>query len=216
MTPHLPHTQPADNAAAQPDWSLAGALRAAAGQSPLAPAWRYHGERLNFAELWQQVEQQAGEPAAAMPVTLTPITGDAATRLGQSPLRAPSVFNFFRPGYLPPNSALAARGLQAPEFQLVHESSVVAWVNFAQQFVAAGVADVKADYARELPLATDAQALVAQVDLLLAAGALSTTARQLITQAVQSMPAQTPAQQRLRVQAAVHLVLCSPDYLVAV
>jgi hypothetical protein len=106
--------------------------------------------------------------------------------------------------------------LQAPEFQLVHESSVVGWVNFAQQFVAAGVADVKTDYARELPLATDAQALVAQVDLLLTAGALSTPARQLITQAVQSMPAQTPAQQRLRVQAAVHLVLCSPDYLVAV
>ncbi|MBU6194265.1 MAG: DUF1800 family protein [Burkholderiales bacterium] len=144
------------------------------------------------------------------------LTTDAATRLGQSPLRAPSVFNFFRPGYLPPNSELASRGLQAPEFQLVHESSVVAWVNFAQQFVGAGVADVKTDYARELPLAGDAQALVAHVELLLAAGALSGAARQLITQAVQSMPAQTPAQQRARVQAAVHLVLCSPDYLVAV
>ncbi len=144
------------------------------------------------------------------------LTTDAAGRLGQSPLRAPSVFNFFRPGYLPPNSELANRGLQAPEFQLVHESSVVAWVNFAQQFVSAGVADVKTDYARERPLAGDAQALVAHVDLLLAAGALSSAARQLITQAVQSMPAQTPAQQRARVQAAVHLVLCSPDYLVAV
>ena len=27
---------------------------------------------------------------------------DPATRLGQSPLRSPSVFNFFRPGYVPP------------------------------------------------------------------------------------------------------------------
>ena len=144
------------------------------------------------------------------------LTGDAATRLGQSPLRAPSVFNFFRPGYIPPNSEVAAQGLQAPEFQLVHESSVVGWVNFAQQFVGAGVADVKADYARELALATDAPALVRHLELLLAAGALSEPARELITRAVQTMPAQNAAQQRQRVHAAVHLVLCSPDYLVAV
>ena len=37
-------------------------------------------------------------------------TSDPATRLGQSPLRSPSVFNFFRPGYVPPNSAIAAAG----------------------------------------------------------------------------------------------------------
>lgn len=79
MIPHQPHTPPTDNAAAQPDWSLAWALRAAAGQSPLAPAWRYDGQRLNFAELWQQIEQQAGTPAAGMPATLSPVTGDAAT-----------------------------------------------------------------------------------------------------------------------------------------
>jgi uncharacterized protein (DUF1800 family) len=144
------------------------------------------------------------------------LTVDAASRLGQSPLRAPSVFNFFRPGYVPPNSGVAAQGLQAPEFQLVHESSVVGWVNFAQQFVAGGVADVKPDYARELNLAGDARALVQHIDLLLAAGSLSSRTRALITNAVQAMPAQTPAQQRQRVNAAVHLTLCSPDYLVTV
>jgi uncharacterized protein (DUF1800 family) len=144
------------------------------------------------------------------------LTTDAASRLGQSPLRAPSVFNFFRPGYVPPNSGVAAQGLQAPEFQLVHESSVVGWVNFAQQFVAGGVADVKPNYARELALAQDAAALVQHVDLLLAAGSLSDSTRRLITEAVSAMPAQTPAQQRQRVNAAVHLTLCSPEYLVAV
>lgn len=144
------------------------------------------------------------------------LTVDAASRLGQSPLRAPSVFNFFRPGYVPPNSGVAAQGLQAPEFQLVHESSVVGWVNFAQQFVAGGVADVKPNYTRELALAQDAAALVQHIDLLLAAGSLSDRTRHLITQAVNSMPAATPAQQRQRVNAALHLTLCAPDYLVAV
>lgn len=144
------------------------------------------------------------------------LTTDPANRLGQSPLRAPSVFNFFRPGYVPPNSGVAAEGLQAPEFQLVHESSVVGWVNFAQQFVAGGVADVKPNYARELALAHDAAALVQHVDLLLAAGSLSEHTRLIITQAVHSMPSATPAQQRQRVNAAVHLTLSSPEYLVAI
>ncbi len=37
-----------------------------------------------------------------------------ATQLGQSPLRAPSVFNFFRPGYVPPGTAMAAAQATAP------------------------------------------------------------------------------------------------------
>ena len=143
-------------------------------------------------------------------------TINPALRLGQSPMRAPSVFNFFRPGYIPPNTAMAERGLLAPEFQLAHESSVVGWVNFAQQFVPAGVADVRPDYSRELELAASPEQLVAHLDLHLAAGGLSDPARGLITQAVGSMPSATVAQQRQRVHAAVHLVLCAPDYLVAV
>ena len=39
---------------------------------------------------------------------------DVGTRLGQSPLRAPSVFNFFRPGYVPPSSVLSAARCQRP------------------------------------------------------------------------------------------------------
>ncbi|MCV5648263.1 DUF1800 family protein, partial [Escherichia coli] len=49
---------------------------------------------------------------------LVGITDDAGTSLGQSPLRAPSVFNFYRPGYVPPGTALAAAGLVAPEMQI--------------------------------------------------------------------------------------------------
>lgn len=79
MIPHLPHTPPSEDAATPPDWSLAGALRAAATRSPTALAWRYAGQRLSFSELWMQVEKQAealGETQPAMP---TPNTGDAAT-----------------------------------------------------------------------------------------------------------------------------------------
>ena len=54
------------------------------------------------------------------------------TMLGQSPLRSPSVFNFFRPGYVPPNTAIADAGKQAPEFQLHNESSTAGYINFMQ------------------------------------------------------------------------------------
>jgi len=87
-------------------------------------------------------------------------TSDPGTRLGQSPLRSPSVFNFFRPGYVPPNSAIGSAGLVAPEFQITNESSVVGYLNYMQRAVSTGIGDVVADYSNLLPLADNAQSLV--------------------------------------------------------
>jgi Protein of unknown function (DUF1800) len=141
---------------------------------------------------------------------------DPATRLGQSPLRAPSVFNFFRPGYVPPNSELGRLGLTAPEFQITNESTTVGWVNFAQTFVASGVGETRPAYTAELALAADATALVGRLNLLLAGGGLSTATQALIRQAVGSMSATTDAARLARVRAAVLLVLAAPEYLVQV
>lgn len=141
---------------------------------------------------------------------------DPAARLGQSPLRSPSVFNFYRPGYVPPNSALGSAGITAPEFQITNETTVVAWANFAQTFVANPPGEAITDYSAELPLATDAPALVRRIALLLAADALSTDTLTRIGNAVASIGAATDAGKRNRVMAAIHLVLCAPEYLVQV
>ena len=98
---------------------------------------------------------------------------DPATRLGQSPLRSPSVFNFFRPGYVPPNSALGTQGVTAPEFQITNESSVVGWANYAQTFIVNGIGETRPDYSTEVALADEASALVRRVSLLLAADGLA-------------------------------------------
>ena len=142
------------------------------------------------------------------------ILSDPSTRLGQSPLRAPSVFNFFRPGYVPPNSELGRLGITAPEFQLTHESTTVGWVNFAQTFVASGVGETRPNPAAELAIADDAAALVQRVALLLAGESLSAATIQQITQAVGTVAATTDTGRRNRVNAAVLLVLASPEYLV--
>ncbi len=141
---------------------------------------------------------------------------DPANRLGQSPLRSPSVFNFFRPGYVPPNSALGTQGITAPEFQITNESTVVGYANFAQNFVANGMGETRPDYTAELALATDATALVNRVALLLAAGGLSADTLGTITTAVGTISAATDAGKLNRVRAAIHLVLCAPEYLVQI
>ncbi len=141
-------------------------------------------------------------------------TSDPATRLGQSPGHSPSVFNFYRPGYVPPNSSIASGALVAPEFQIANESSVVGYVNFMQRIVSAGIGDVRADYTSLLPLADDAQALVDEINLVLAAGQLGSDNIALLRSAIAAMPAGTDAARRNRIYAALTLTLAAPAFLV--
>jgi len=136
-------------------------------------------------------------------------TTDPSTRLGQSPLRSPSVFNFFRPGYVPP-----ALGVAAPEFQIVNESSVVGYVNYMQNAISRGVGDVKADYTTLLPMADNVPALVDEINLVLAAGQLGPDSVTLIRNAVAAMPTGTDAARANRVYAALTLVIASPEFIV--
>jgi uncharacterized protein (DUF1800 family) len=149
-------------------------------------------------------------------------TDDQATSLGQSPMRSPTVFNFYRPGYVPPNTAIATAGLVAPELQIVNEVSVVGYSNVMRSIVQNGVGsnsprDVQPDYAAEMALAHDANLLVDRVSLLLTGGSMSTGTRNLIVTAVNSVPYPgsnpTTARQN-RARLAVFFTLSSPDYLV--
>ncbi len=137
---------------------------------------------------------------------------DPATRLGQSPMRSPSVFNFFRPGYVPPNSSLGTAGITAPEFQLCNESTVAGYLNYMQTLIASGVGELKPNYTAELTQANDAPGLVDRWALLLAGGALSTTTLNTIKAAVGSITASSDATRLNRIQATILLVMGSPEY----
>jgi uncharacterized protein (DUF1800 family) len=141
-------------------------------------------------------------------------TSDPATRLAQSPLRSPSVFNFFRPGYVPPNTGFDASALVAPEFQIANESSVVGCVNYLQRAVAGqGVGDVLADYSSLLTLADDANALLAEINLVLAAGRLSAATLSPLASALGTMASGSDAARRNRIGAALVLVLAAPEFI---
>jgi hypothetical protein len=139
---------------------------------------------------------------------------DPATRLGQSPLRSATVFNFFRPGYVPPNTSLGAAGLVAPEFQITHETSVVGYANYMQTVIQSGIGDIDADYSALLPLAGSATALLDRVALWFTGGRISASTRDTITTAVNSMPATTDAQKSTRIYATVLLLMTCPEFLV--
>lgn len=141
-------------------------------------------------------------------------TSDPGSKLAQSPLRSPSVFNFFRPGYVPPGGAVAAAGLVSPEFQIVNESSVVGYVNFMQRVVSSGIGDVLADYSGLMVLADSSQALLDEINTVLAAGALSAATIATLFAAVNGMASGTDAARKNRIYATLTMVLAAPEFIV--
>jgi uncharacterized protein (DUF1800 family) len=138
---------------------------------------------------------------------------DPATRLGQSPLRSASVFNFFRPGYVP-GTPFAQAGLVGPEFQITTETSVAGYLNYMQSAIAgSSIGDVRAEYGPLLAIAADSQALLAEINLVLAANQLSAATLATLKSALDTINASTDTGKRNRVHAALLLVLAAPEYI---
>ncbi|EGF31937.1 hypothetical protein IMCC9480_3187 [Oxalobacteraceae bacterium IMCC9480] len=150
-------------------------------------------------------------------------TDDPLDSIGQTPLRAPSVFNFYRPGYVPPNTAIANANLVAPEMQITGDTTVVGYLNTMHDAVSQGIGnanDIKSDYATEINLAESPDKLVDRVNLLLLANQMSPALRTQILAAVNSVtvPATNATAaataRKNRVWLSVFLALASPEYLV--
>ncbi|WP_312994080.1 DUF1800 domain-containing protein [Achromobacter animicus] len=140
-----------------------------------------------------------------------PDTTDNTIRLAQSPMRSATVFNFFRPRYVPPVTELARRHLVAPELQITDETSIAGYLNFLAIYADRGWEDLQTSYTPEIALAKDPEALVARVVLLLAGDAFSARTAASIAKAVATLPPDRP---RDRVRAAIMLVAATPEYLV--
>jgi uncharacterized protein (DUF1800 family) len=139
---------------------------------------------------------------------------DPAAALGQSPLHSPSVFNFYRPGYVPPNTAIARSSLVAPEFQITTDTSLPGYVNFMQRQLTAPNGGLTLNYDAELALAADPPALVSRLDRRLTNGAMGAATRNEIVSAVSALPSGTAAQNLTRVRTAILMTVASPEYIV--
>ena len=134
--------------------------------------------------------------------------------LGQSPMRSPSVFNFFQPDYTPPNTQIAARQQVAPEFQLLDETSTAAYLNFMLPVVQKGIRDVVPQYTTALSVASDATALTNWLNLRMTGNQLSANTVTTIRSALAAISASTAAGKLLRVQGGMYLVMSCPEYLI--
>ena len=149
-----------------------------------------------------------------------------ADALSQAPFRSPSVFNFYRPGYVAPGTETGAVGLTMPELQLVSASSVPGFVNFMHGFVFAdGSGEVAVesgfvpDYTEEVRLAETPDALVEHLNRVMVAGQLRASTRQRIANFVNTLPLNDSQQsdsdgRRVRVMYAVLMVMTSTEYSV--
>jgi uncharacterized protein (DUF1800 family) len=146
--------------------------------------------------------------------------------LCQYPMSAPSVFNFWRPGFVPNKNfaqANAGNGLVAPEMQVVHEVCSAKYLRMLKAVVKRSSNLIfgltKSDellmmstYQQEIGLGT--QALVARMNELLMAGRMSESLQKTINAAVDSIAPDSRQGQLRRAQIAVFLTMASSDYLV--
>ena len=167
---------------------------------------------------------------------------NAPSELNQTAMRAPSVFNFYRPGYTPAGTPIANANRVAPEMQILNESSVAGYADYLNRFVGAtsiyivglgkmiphpegepatnGMArEVRFNLQPLIAKANDVDQLLDEIDVLLLNGQMQSETRKIIRAAVSEVVPKPPKYDmrqmyRERVSLALYLALLSPDYLV--
>jgi len=155
------------------------------------------------------------------------------SQLGQSPLCAPSVFNFYRPGYVSPNSTFCAQKrtvainginytpkLVSPELQITNGLTMTAYADYIAAVIdpdrcIGGFKNIKPNYTDLISLAGTASpiALLDKLGLLLCGGLFSGATRTSVETVLSTLPFATTDQRSLRVQIATYLIAISPDYI---
>lgn len=138
--------------------------------------------------------------------------------VGQHPIDAPSVFNFYQPTHSPVGE-IADRGLVAPEFQITTATTVIGVTNHVNTSVFRNeVFDLwnlpmfevpRIDLSDYEELAKKPSKLMDRLDLVLTYGTLSDRSRTIIQNAIEKIDEPLD-----RAQYAIFFMLVSPDYAV--
>ncbi len=139
------------------------------------------------------------------------------TTIGQYPLSAPSVFNFYLPDYEPPGP-IGAAGLVGPEFQILNSVFGITTPNALYNLINTSSGSFTLDLAPQASVSDNAGALVDNIDLLLTHGTLSSGTRAQVITAVNGVTtAMVPTGSTLaltKARLAVYLIAVSPDFAV--
>lgn len=156
--------------------------------------------------------------------------------VGQHPMDAPSVFNFFLPSYSP-SGPVEDEGLVAPEFELLNSTIAIEYLNMMMELILGDVYletltlaspenigepwwdmslsspedFVSIDYEQELLIAAeDPSELIDRLDILLAGGTMSSETKTTIVNIIDN----EWLEPIYRFQIGLYMVLISPDYVI--
>lgn len=143
----------------------------------------------------------------------------------QEPMKSPSVFNFYLPGYTPPGEVQAA-GLVAPELQIVNATSAITAPNYYFEAVYGGLhrwgavshqavrLNIMQEEAMCVGANPDIDGLLKRLDLVLCHGSMSPRLHQTIREAVLRIGTGTWDYQKERLKLAIYLIVTSPEFCV--
>ena len=140
--------------------------------------------------------------------------------LGQSPLRAPSVFNYYHPDYTP-SGPLAVAQLFGPEFEITNSATISGFMDFSKYGIIGGFNSsgsdpnkwIKPNYDAYIALANDPAAMVDALSVtLLSAGISGQFRTQLIDIVTRLTDSNATTQATERFKTALWLMFSSPEY----
>jgi len=141
--------------------------------------------------------------------------------LGQRVNYMPSVFGFFRPGYVPPATMVSGDAGTAPELQIVDEATTATWINAVEVMLREGIGwfgnqrDVTASLATENALVgQEPEKLLRHLDLMLFSGRMSSALRKDIMDAIQGVPEGAIQRDLMRAKVAIFIAMTAPEYIV--
>jgi hypothetical protein len=137
--------------------------------------------------------------------------------MGQEPFNPPTVFSYYRPNYIIPNTTLLG-----PEFNIQSSAAAISRANFANTMVFSRIGsppggtaiDLTGLQARSTSDVTGA-ALVDELNRVLMHGSMSSEMRTKILQTITALPSATAANHLQRARWALYLVATSSQYQVA-
>lgn len=153
-------------------------------------------------------------------------TTGATDRLAQHPFRSPSVFNFYRPGFVAPGSESGGAGLTAPELQIINEGSIIGYNNFMTEFIFGrarlrngGGPSFVPDYSDELALADDPVGLIDHLDMLLTGARMSDEEKDAVETVLTALSLSEDEEDRAedlmaRVETAILMITNLPSYAI--
>jgi hypothetical protein len=178
---------------------------------------------LRLTHVIRSLPHTSSQYAASGLIYLADDTSDPGTQLGQTPMQAASVFNYFRPGYTPPQTSLSAAGMVAPEMQITNETTVLGYANFMAAVLNQGWGqwnqttqrmDVQFDLSQWDSVAAQPAELVKAIGKKLLGKELPASVATTATNAITAMPSNDAAARKRRVQAAILMTTVSPSFLI--